>query len=97
MIATETPCMMISNAVLTRENAQLKKEPSEQHNLGGMIGSSKAMQDVLALIRTIAGVGYDRTDYRRNWLREGTRRAAHSPTQQAGASTIRGGQLRSHS
>lgn len=55
MIATATPCMMIHNVVLAQENVQLMKELSEQHNLGGMVGSSKAMQDVLALIRTIAG------------------------------------------
>ncbi|TKS59537.1 MAG: nif-specific transcriptional activator NifA [Nitrospira sp.] len=55
MIATAYPCMMIRNVVLEQGNVHLKKKPSEQHNLGGMVGSSKAMQDVLALIRTISG------------------------------------------
>ena len=54
MIATENPCMMVSDAMVAQDNVHLGKEPSEQPNLGGMVGGSKAMQDLFTLIRTIA-------------------------------------------
>ena len=49
-----TLSMVIRNVELTQENIQLKEELSAQEETGGLIGKSKAMQDVLTLIRTIA-------------------------------------------
>ena len=49
-----TLSMVIRNVELAQENVQLKQELSAQQETGGLIGKSKALQEVLALIRTIA-------------------------------------------
>ncbi|MGH9786569.1 MAG: sigma 54-interacting transcriptional regulator, partial [Terriglobia bacterium] len=46
--------MVIRNIELAQENVQLKQELSLQQKTGGLIGKGKVMQDLLALIRTIA-------------------------------------------
>lgn len=46
--------MVIRNLELTQENIQLKQELVTQQETGGILGKSPAIQDLLALIQTVA-------------------------------------------
>jgi transcriptional regulator with GAF, ATPase, and Fis domain len=46
--------MFLRNVELAQENIQLKQELSAQQEIGGIIGKSVPLQDLLSLVRTIA-------------------------------------------